>query len=190
MKRLRLSDFSTLKLKDLKKMDNKYFKKYGVVKMPENANYRNLEYFVHRVYESLPKKERRYIEPERRLVIRQTINTVYVSGDKSEMNVYNSLIERINSVKKDKGVGTAEFVFKLFKEQRRSVYNKYNTYVYRLGHSSSEWFIDNFEYTVSGAMLYAHIELPIKLKGRKIYKELYIEALMSGEGMMQEAIML
>lgn len=178
MRRSRLSDFNSLKIKDLKNLDNKYFKKYGVIKINDNTDIRNLEYFVHRAYEALPKKERRFIEDEKRLSIQRTINLILADGENSKMNVYNSFIERINAVKKMKNVATAEFVFKLFKAQRRSLYNMYNTYVYRLGYSSAEWFIDNFDYAVDQKYILAHISLPLKPSG-KVYNDLYLKVNMS-----------
>lgn len=169
-----------LRLSDLRKKSNKWFRKYGVAHKDEFASMKAIEYFAKRSYEALPKKDREYLDPEKELTVKQTAMTIYHTGDNSHMNAYKSMKERIASYKRLNSIGTAEYVYKCFREQRPDVYAKYNSYVYRLGSSAAKWFIANMDYAQEGKVTYIHVKLPVKMSG-VVYNELYIEFDFSGD---------
>ena len=172
MKRLRLSD--------LRKKSNKWFRKYGVAHKEEFASMKAIEYFAKRSYESLPKRDKEYLELDKNLAIKQSAMTIYHSGNAAHMDIYKSMKERVKNYKRLNSIGTAEYIYKAFREQRPDVYAKYNSYVYRLGSSAAKWFIANMDYIQEGKVSYIHVKLPVKMAG-VVYNELYIEFDFSGD---------
>ena len=122
-----------LRLSDLRKKSNKWFRKYGVAHKDEFASMKAIEYFAKRTYEALPKRDREYLENEKELAIKQSANTIYYTGDNSKMDVYNSMRKRVKGAKRLSHIGTAEHVYKIFREERSDIYSKYNSYVPRCG---------------------------------------------------------
>lgn len=159
----------SLPLSELRKKSNKWYKNYGVIDYDKSYTLKRLKYMAERSYEALPNRLKKYIEKDR--VIETTAHSIIVDGEVGKWDMYESMLSQAETAYKMSGDKTAEFIFKQFRLQRPDVYAKYNSYVYRLGHSSAKWFVEHFDYDVKQYYLYATIELPIKTKG-KIYTEL------------------
>lgn len=148
----------------LKKKRNKYFRELGVVKKGRKSR-KTIEYIVERSYEALPKKYKDFVdEPEHTIKI--ITNIILMEGDNVKMNPYQALLSTATTHRRHAGQGTRDLVYKRFKDEATDVYNKYNTYVYRLGYSSRNWFYDNFELSQeTDSRAVVTIELPFKAKG-------------------------
>lgn len=68
---------------------------------------------------------------------------------------------------------TKREIYRKFREEEFSLYAKYNSYVYRNGFSSSQYFLKNAQMKVQGSIVSITVPLP---KGkRKSYDELVLE---------------
>lgn len=165
-------------LSELRKKQNAYFRKIGIVK-PGRRKKSTIEYIVERTYEALPKRLKEYID-DKDQIISVITNTIIQSGNAGQMNPYEALKQFAQYRQKKSGDNTKAYIYRRFKEEATSVYNKYNTYVYRLGYSSARYFMENATISQEGSLITATLELPPKTSGIA-YEELYIEYDFSGQ---------
>lgn len=164
-------------LRELRKKRDAYFRKIGIV-TPGRRKKSTIEYIVERTYEALPKGLKGYID-DKAQIIKVVTNTIIQSGNAGQMNPYEALKQFAQYRQKKSGDNTKAFLYKRFKEETASVYNKYNTYVYRLGYSSAKFFMENAAMSQEGSLITAILKLPPKTNGIT-YEELYIEYDFSG----------
>lgn len=165
-------------LSELRKKQNAYFRKIGILK-PGRRRKRTIEYIVERTYEALPKKLKEYID-DRNQIVSVITNTIIQSGNAGQMNPYEALKQYAQYRQKKSGDNSKAYIYKRFREEATSVYNKYNSYVYRLGYSSARYFMENATISQEGSVITATLELPAKASGI-VYEELHIEYDFSGQ---------
>lgn len=167
-----------MRLSDLKKRKDAYFKKIGIV-TPKGRTKKQIEYIVSRSYESLSKKAKQYIE-DREQIIKVITNAIIAGGEVGQMNPYKAMQSYARQRERHAGGGTARDIFRRFREEDPSLYSKYNSYMYRLGFSSANYFYENVSIDQEGSTIVATLELPNKTQG-VIYNELVITFDYSGQ---------
>lgn len=171
-----------LRLSDLRRKKNNYFKNIGIFN-PEGKTLKQIKYIVERSYDSIPKSLKKYHSKEDRFqAITVLTHTIKNSGINNQINSYEAIRENLEKTKKHTGDYTLEFVYREFRNQAQSVYSKYNTYVYRLGQSSSDYFKKNVDYTLNGSVGTFTVDLPFK-EGGIIYETLTIMFDFSGKAL-------
>lgn len=98
-----------------------------------------------------------------------------------KMGVKRVLQEYLKSPLRHSSSATLRGIFKRFREETPWTYSKYNSYVYRKGFSSANYFYENSSYKVSGSVIIVTTPLP-----RGNYSELEIEYDYSGEDFYSE----
>lgn len=172
-----------MRLSNLRKKTNNYYKKIGVVK-PDGKRSKTIEYIVERTFESLPKTLKSYIEDDKYQLVKVITNTIIQSGRQGEMNPYEALKQTALYKQKRSGANTKSYIYRIFREEESSLYAKYNSYVYRLGYSSSKYFLDNAEVYQKGSIIVAVLDLPEKGNG-VIYETLHLEYDFSAQEMLE-----
>lgn len=167
-----------MRLSDLKKRKDAYYKKIGII-TPKGRTKKQIEYIVSRSFDALSKNLKQYIEDRQQLISIVT-NTIIASGEVGQVNPYKAIQTYARQRKRRAGGGTAEFIFRRFREEYPGLYSKYNSYVYRLGYSSSQYFYDNVEISETGSVIEATLELPQKTSG-VVYNQLNITYDFSGQ---------
>lgn len=171
----------SLRLRDLKKRSNKWFRNYGDIKVEKRYSEKQLEYFVRRTWESLPKNFREVLASEKERQIKKTVKALIADRDYAKWNVYESLMEQGKSAYRRSHRDSIDIIYRSFREESPSVYSKYNSYVYRLGYSSAHYFRENMDYIINGSRWEIWVDLPLKMSGT-IYKQLLITYNWSGYG--------
>lgn len=169
-----------LRLSELRKKSNKWFREYGIVHKGERTSIKALKYMAERSFEALPKKYKEYLIEDKERIIDVTAHAVAVDGENGQWDMYQSMLERAKFEYRHSGDRTAEYIYKAFREQYPKLYKKYNSYMYRNGHSASQYFKQNFDGVGQGKEMIINIELPKVVKG-VYYQMLYIEFDWSGK---------
>ena len=165
-------------LSELRKRSLQYFRKIGIVRGDER-NKESIEYIVQKSYEALPKNLKKYVEdPEQTKT--SVYNQIMASGSDGEIEPYNAIKQYAMDRKKKSGDNTKEYIYKRFREEKPDVYSKYNSYVYRLGFSSAQWFKDNVKLEQDRSIIIATTPLPPKSLG-VTYSQLVILFDFSGD---------
>lgn len=165
-------------LSELRKKSLQYFRKVGVVQ-GDGRRKKAIEYIVQKSYEALPKDLKKYVEdPEQ--AKSAVYNIIMTSGGAGEIDPYNALKQYATHRKKKSGDNTKEYIYKRFREEKSDVYSKYNSYVYRMGFSSAQWFKDNATLEQDGSIVTATTPLPPKSRG-VTYSQLVISFDFSGD---------
>lgn len=151
-----------LRLSDLRKKSNKYFKKIGTFSA-KNKRRTSVEYIVSRTFEALPKYLKEALEKDKTQYIQSITNNIIVLGDENKIDPYKALI----SIGKFQSGRTsqAKNVFSRFRNETPEVYSKYNSYMYRLGFSASQYFYSKAEWNSRGSIITINLELPKKDTG-------------------------
>lgn len=163
-----------MRFNKLKKHSNQYFKKKIGFVSPSEYTQNELRYIISRSYDALTKFDKRFIG-NRRQILEVVMNQILVAGDVAKFNAYDMLksySEQQRTAKYPR-LDFAKRVFKQFRQEYPSLYSKYNSYIYRLGYSSANYFYDNAEWSASGSIVTATLELPFKEEGT-IYSKLEI----------------
>lgn len=175
-----------MRLSDLEKRSNKYFTRLG--KLSPNLPIYIAEYIAERSYEALPKYLKRNVEEfDRKRWIQVAAHDLQYSGKQSGMDIYKSIRNAAEGEFRNSHRGTARDIWAEFKSQERPLYNHYNTYVYRLGYSASNYFFDNVNIKIEEPIVYANLALPSK-PGKYSYSQLVLKYNYSG-GYFMEAYM-
>lgn len=165
-------------LSELRKKSLQYFRKIGIVRGDESCK-ESIEYIVQKSYEALPKNLKKYVEdPEQ--VKTSVYDSIMVSGSAGEIEPYNAIKQYAMDRKKKSGDSTKEYIYKRFREEKPDVYSKYNSYVYRLGFSSAQWFKDNAKFEQYRSIVMVTTPLPPKSRG-VTYSQLVILFDFSGD---------
>lgn len=165
-------------LRELRRKHNAYFKRIGIVQ-PGRRRRSTIEYIVQRSYEALPKGLKEYIEdPEQ--AIKVTTNLIMQSGSEGQVNPYEALRQTALYRQKKSGDNTRQFIWNRFREEESSLYNKFNSYMYRQGYSARNYWFDNVALDQHGSIIRAICELPTKPQGVS-YDVLDIEFDFSGQ---------
>lgn len=158
-------------LSELRKKSLQYFRKIGIVR-GDGRRKKSIEFIVQKSYEALPKNLKKYIEDAEQIKT-NLYNTIMASGKSGETEPYNALKQYAMDRKKRSGDNTKEYIYKRFKQEVSNVYSKYNSYVYRLGFSSAQYFKEKAELSQEGSIVHVEVELPKKESG-VVYNYLYI----------------
>lgn len=165
-------------LSELRKKSLQYFRKAGIVQ-GDGRRKKAIEYIVQKSYEALPKNLKKYVEdPEQ--VKTSVYNSIMASGGAGEIEPYNALKQYATDRKKKSGDNTKEYIYKRFREEKPDVYSKYNSYVYRLGFSSAQYFKDTAKLEQDGSIVMVTTPLPPKSRG-VTYSQLVISFDFSGD---------
>ena len=154
MKNMRLSDFKSKK--------SSYFKSLGNIQFYSR---KEADYITYRSYEALPKKLKEMLKEDKKQTIQTISHLVNISGEEG-VDVYQALKavaqQRYNKVYSDQ----KKEIWDLFKAEETSVYNHYNSYIYRLGYSASKYWFENVKFTnLEKSLVTTILELPNKGKG-------------------------
>lgn len=161
----------SLRLSDLRKRSNNYFKRIGKVGYKSK---KASQYIAERSYDALSKKLKEYIKEEKQQLIKLASNLVSAASEEDGVDVYQAIksyaLNRYNRVYSPQ----KKEIWELFKSIETAVYNHYNTYVYRLGYSASKYWFENVKFTnIEGSLVTTKLELPYKAQGT-VYKMLEI----------------
>ena len=178
---MKSTQLSNLTMKQLKKIKSKtFYRKLGVVR-PGRRKRSTIKYIVEKSYEALPKAYKDFSQEFKNYLIENTVNTIMVSGASGEVEPYQAMFQQLKRSYKHGWEGTKRDIYTAFREQCPDVYAKYNTYVYRTGHSASTWFYDNADLkSTHGSIVTITVELPFKAKGI-VYNTLTIVFNYSGQ---------
>lgn len=163
-----------MQLDKLKRHSDKYFKtKIGIVK-PDKFTRREIRYITKRSYQALTKEQKKYIENPSQ-IIENIVNQIVVSGEVGKINPFNALKQYSQQRQRETNprIEFAKETFAMFRQEYPSLYAKYNSYMYRLGYSSANYFYENAEWNARGSVVTATLELPTKLSG-VVYETLEI----------------
>ena len=162
MRNTRLSDFKSKK--------SSYFKSLGNIQF---SSRKEADYITHRSYEALPKKLKKMLEEDKRQLVKIVSHLVDISGEEG-VDVYGALKSQAESRYNALYSPQKKEIWDLFKKEEASVYNHYNSYIYRLGYSASKYWFENVKFqNVEGSLVTTSLELPVKMKGT-IYSTLEI----------------
>lgn len=165
-------------LSELRKKSLQYFRKIGIVRGDESCK-ESIEYIVQKSYEALPKNLKKYIEDPEQTKI-SVYNIIMASEGYGVLDPYKALEQYATYRKKKSGDNTKEYIYKRFREEKSGVYSKYNSYVYRLGFSSAQWFKDNATLEQDRSIIMVTTPLPLKSRG-VTYSQLVIFFDFSGD---------
>lgn len=165
-------------LSELRKKSLQYFRKIGIVR-GDGRRKKSIEYIAQKSYEALPKNLKKYIEDAEQIKT-NVYNTIMASGKSGEVEPYNALKRYAMDRKKRSGDNTKEYIYKRFRQEVPNVYSKYNSYVYRLGFSSAQYFKEKAELSQEGSIVNVKVKLPEKTSG-VVYDYLYIYFDFSGD---------
>ena len=165
-------------LSELRKKSLQYFRKIGIVR-GDGRRKKAIEYIVQKSYEALPKNIKKYIEDAEQIKA-NLYDTIIASGKSGEVEPYNALKQYAMDRKKRSGDNTKEYIYKRFRQEVPNVYSKYNSYVYRLGFSSAQYFKEKAELSQDGSIVKVKVKLPEKEYG-VVYDYLYINFDFSGD---------
>lgn len=150
-------------LSELRKKSLQYFRKIGAVP-GDRRHEKSIKYIVQKSYEALPKNLKKYVEdPEQ--IKSSVYNIIMASGGYGVLDPYKALKQYAMYRKKKSGDNTKEYIYKRFREEKPDVYSKYNSYVYRLGFSSAQYFKDNAKLERDGSIVTVTTPLPPKSRG-------------------------
>lgn len=161
----------SIRLSDLKKRKDAYFKNIGII-TPKGRTKKQIEYIVNRSYESLSKRAKQYIE-DREQIVNIITNAIISGGEGGQMNPYKAMQSYARQRERSQGGGTLRDIYSRFRQEDPSLYSKYNSYIYRLGYSSANYFYENAQLDQEGSTIVATLELPKKTQG-VVYNELVI----------------
>lgn len=165
-------------LSELRKKSLQYFRKIGAVP-GDRRREKSIKYIVQKSYEALPKNLKKYVEdPEQ--VKSSVYNIIMASEGYGVLDPYKALKQYATYRKKKSGDNTKEYIYKRFREEKPDVYSKYNSYVYRLGFSSAQYFKDNATLEQDGSIVMVTTPLPLKSSG-VTYGKLVISFDFSGD---------
>ena len=122
-----------------------------------------IEKIIEKTAKFLPKKLQDYIDPS---VIRSLTNQIWVDSYKG-INSYEALKEYAKSRYRHSGMGTKEDLYRRFRTspETSSIYNKYNSYMFRNGYSARNYWFDKVQFKNDGSWVLTEAELPRLSKG-------------------------
>ena len=167
-------------LSELRKKQSRYFQNIGIVQGDKRRS-KSIKYIIERSYDALPKDLKGYIEDAEQIKA-NVYNLIMASGKSGEIEPYNALRQYAMDRKRRSGNNTKEYIYKRFRQELPDVYSKYNSYVYRLGFSSAQYFKEKAELSQEGSIITAITPLPNKSSG-VTYSQLVISFDFSGEYM-------
>lgn len=154
-----------MRLQDYKNRHDKWYRKLGKIDR-SFGNRKTIEYIVRRSYEALPKKWKKYLnEKDAQFSIDRLVDIVSLDYDTEFKHVnattpYKALLEQAKGRKRQSGDSTKEFIYKLFRTRRPTIYAKYNSYMYRAGYSAVNYFMENAELIKDQSKIEAVLSLP------------------------------
>lgn len=157
-----LKDYS---LAELKKLPNKFYKELGIV-TPGGLTTEKLKYIVKRSVEALPAKIKKFID-DKEQKIDTTVHMIIAMGEEGQMEPYKAFYQHSQTIRRQKNIGTLEETYRRFRTETPQVYNHYNTYVYRLGFSAKQWYMDNAQVKTDKGITIITVDLPDKARGKK-----------------------
>lgn len=137
---------------------------------------KEIGYSVIRQYYKLSKEYRQYTKGEELAIWRSTAYAIkqgYNETPDGKKSAFQIMKESIRYPYRRTKRGSLREYFSEFRNKRPDVYAKYNSYIYRLGQSSANYFYDNAEIKTEGSNIMITLDLPNKKSG-VIYQTLTI----------------
>ena len=125
-------------------------------------------YSVVRQYYRLSKEYRQYTKGEEIPIWRMTANAIkmgYNITDEGAKSAYDIMKESIRYPYRRTKRGSLREYFSQFRNEKPDVYAKYNSYMYRQGFSSANYFYEKAKIETNGSIITITLELPTKTKG-------------------------
>ena len=151
----------SMRLSELRKRSNKYFKKIGNVS--SRTGKRTAEYIAKRSYEALPKRWKEYVsKDDEKRFIKMIAHALPYSGEKG-INIFDAMKQAVREPYKRIYTSQKRELWNNFRVLESAVYNHFNTYMYRLGYSASKYWFENVEFSnKGGSVVTATLYLPQK----------------------------
>lgn len=157
-------------------------KKFNRIIRPKGRERSEIEKIVRSAYESLPTEDKGFFDDAEQYIQKLT-QTIMAEGDEGSVNPYATFKEVAKFNKRQGYYGTKKMIFSAFREQKPQLYNKYNSYMFRRGYKSTQYFYDNADVSRSkGSVWVAKVELPEASIGKVSYTNLVIAFDFSGKG--------
>ena len=117
-----------------------------------------IERILEKTAKFLPKKLQSYVDEA---VIKALTNQIWVDKEMS-FSGYTALGEYAKSRYRHSMQGTKEELYRRFRTspETQPVYNKFNSYMFRNGHSARNWWFQNVKFTGESSWIFATCELP------------------------------
>lgn len=150
---------------------------------------KEIGYSVVRQYYKLSREERAIARGEEISLWRATSYSIKIGynidRDGRKRSAYEMMKESIKTPYKHSKRGTLREYFAEFRDKRPDLYAKYNSYMYRLGFSSANYFYDNAKVESEGGEIVMTLELPKKIGGI-VYETLTLIKYKSPKSMAEE----
>lgn len=124
-------------------------------------------YSVVRQYYKLSKEYRQYTKGEELSIWRMTANAIkmgYNITDDGAKSAYDIMKESIRYPYRRTKRGSLREYFSQFRNEKPDIYAKYNSYMYRQGFSSANYFYENAKIETNGSIITITLELPTRAK--------------------------
>ena len=150
-------------------------KKFNRIIRPKGRERSEIEKIVRNAYESLPTEDKGFFDDAEQYIQKLT-QTIIAEGEQGRVNPYATFKEVARFAQRQGYYGTKKMIFSAFREQKQQLYNRYNSYMFRRGYKSTQYFYDNADASQSkGSIWEVEVELPEAPSGRISYTSLYIE---------------
>jgi asparagine synthetase A len=159
--------------------ENKKKHRYDKIIRPEGRDIHSIEEIVRKIYDSLKKEEKYFIEDAEQSIMVLS-HTIMVDGEEGRVNPYATLIKNSESNARSEHRDTFRVIWEAFKAEKQALYNKYNSYMFRRGYKSTQYFFENATLSQDGSLWTADLELPKAPFGKISYETLSIEYDFSG----------
>lgn len=152
-----------MKITRFYKHKTSWYKSSRIIKATSKTKRESIEKYVNRTFEALPKYIQESLKEDKYQNIQNIINNIIVTGEAGVTRPYNAL--RQVGMRAAKRSTQAMLIFSSFRNNNPSLYAKYNSYIYKLGYSSANYFYKNAEYEGQGYVVTVYLELPQNTNG-------------------------
>jgi hypothetical protein len=161
------------------KHSKQWYQKDRVLKKTPGVTRKMIEKYVNKAYDALPKYLQKTLEEDKKQNISAIVNLIVMEGRESLVKPYSAL-KQIGQHRAERTI-QARTMFNRFRTETPDVYFKYNSYIYRRGFTSADYFYRNAVFSNSGAIVTARVDLPQNTTGRVSYDYLEITMAFSGD---------
>lgn len=159
-------------MKNTQLVDEEKKRLYKIVR-PRGKSFEELEEEVKKIYMTIPKKERSFIGDATAEIKGIVSSIIAYESEGKRVRPKNVFYDIIRERKRSGYYGTKQVIFTAFREQKPSLFAKYNSYMFRRGEKSTQYFYENADLVQKSAMIWeAILELP--QGGRVPYETLTI----------------
>lgn len=163
-----------------------WYRSNRIIKSISKTKRESIEKYVNKTFESLPKYIQNSLQEDKYQNIQAVVNNIIATGEAGVTKPYKALYQL--GLRNSRRTKQAKTIFSRFRDEQPSVYAKYNSYMYRLGYSSADYFYKNAEYEGIGSVVTVTLDLPKNMNGI-FYELLTIKLNMTGSESNVEADM-